>query len=73
MGISTLWKTPEVNPLNRKAYTVPVLNPMNTYGRTFFFSTFGFMIAFMSWYAWTPLVSIFLLYLPRIPHLTHHH
>lgn len=57
MGISSLWKAPEVNPLNRKAYSVPVLNPMNTYGRTFFFSTFGFMIAFMSWYAWTPLLS----------------
>lgn len=57
MGIASLWRAPPVNPINHKAQAVPVLNPMNIYGRTFFFSTMGFMIAFMSWYAWTPLVS----------------
>ncbi|KAF8470664.1 major facilitator superfamily domain-containing protein [Kalaharituber pfeilii] len=57
MGISVLWTAPEINPINKKARAVPMLNPINLYGRTFFFSTFGFMIAFMSWYAWTPLLS----------------
>ncbi|KAF8430396.1 major facilitator superfamily domain-containing protein [Tirmania nivea] len=57
MALSILWKAPKVNPVNHKAQSVPVLNPLNIYGRTFFFSTMGFMIAFMSWYAWTPLLS----------------
>lgn len=57
MAISVLWTAPKVNPINHKAQSVPLLNPLNIYGRTFFFSTMGFMIAFMSWYAWTPLLS----------------
>lgn len=57
MGISVLWREPKINRINHKAQSVPVLNPINIYGRTFFFSTMGFMIAFMSWYAWTPLLS----------------
>jgi NNP family nitrate/nitrite transporter-like MFS transporter len=57
MGISVLWKAPAINPVNKKALSVPVLNPVDPYGRTFFFSTFGFMIAFLSWYAFPPLVS----------------
>ncbi|KAF8453841.1 nitrate transporter [Terfezia claveryi] len=57
MAISVLWTAPKVNPVNHKAQSVPALNPLNVYGRTFFFSTVGFMIAFMSWYAWTPLLS----------------
>ena len=55
--ISVLWKAPEVNPINRKARTIPGLNVVNVYGRVFFFSWFGFMIAFWSWYAFPPLVS----------------
>lgn len=55
--VTTLWKAPEVNPINKKARTVPYLNPINMYGRVFFFSWFGFMIAFWSWYAFPPLVS----------------
>jgi hypothetical protein len=47
---SVLYTTPEVNPINRKARSVPILNPINVYGRVFFFSWFGFMIAFWSWY-----------------------
>ncbi|KAI5795281.1 major facilitator superfamily domain-containing protein [Geopyxis carbonaria] len=57
MGISTLWTAPEVNPINRKARSVPALNPVDKYGRTCFFSTFGFMIAFLSWYAFPPLLT----------------
>ncbi|KAL9610904.1 MAG: hypothetical protein Q9167_004414 [Letrouitia subvulpina] len=56
--ITLLWRAPEINPVNRKARSIPGLNPINTYGRVFFFSWFGFMIAFWSWYAFPPLLSI---------------
>lgn len=52
--VTTLWKAPEVNPINRKARSVPGLNPFNVYGRVFFFSWFGFLIAFWSWYVPSP-------------------
>jgi NNP family nitrate/nitrite transporter-like MFS transporter len=54
---TTLWTPPVVNPINHKARSIPGLNPINVYGRVFFFSWFGFMIAFWSWYAFPPLVS----------------
>lgn len=47
--ITTLWRAPQLNPLNQKAYSIPALNPFNLYGRVFFFSWFGFLIAFWSW------------------------
>jgi NNP family nitrate/nitrite transporter-like MFS transporter len=50
-GINLLWRVPQVNPVNQKAHSIPFLNPVtNVYGRVFFFSWFGFMIAFWSWY-----------------------
>jgi len=52
-----LFAPPEINPVNRKAKSVPILNPFDPYGRVFFFSWLGFMVAFMSWYAFPPLVS----------------
>jgi NNP family nitrate/nitrite transporter-like MFS transporter len=48
--VTTLWKAPEINPVNGKARSVPVLNPFNKYGRVFNFAWFGFMIAFLAWY-----------------------
>ncbi|KAL8660089.1 MAG: hypothetical protein Q9226_000081 [Calogaya cf. arnoldii] len=54
--LGLLWKAPEVNPVNRKARSIPALNVFNVYGRVFFFSWFGFMIAFWSWYAFPPLL-----------------
>ncbi|KAI4717943.1 nitrate transporter [Aureobasidium sp. EXF-10727] len=57
MGISALWSAPEVNPINKKARSIPILNPINNYGRVFFFSWFGFLLAFWSWYAFPPLLS----------------
>ena len=52
-----LWRAPEVNPINQKARSIPFLNPISTtYGRTFFFSWFGFMIAFWSWYGMCALI-----------------
>ncbi|KAF2270169.1 nitrate transporter-like protein [Lojkania enalia] len=53
-----LWSAPEVNPYNKKAKSIPVFNPVNKYGRVFFFSYLGFFIAFWSWYAFPPLLSI---------------
>jgi len=44
MGISSLWSAPEVNPINKKARSIPLLNPFNKYGRVFFFAWFGFFI-----------------------------
>ncbi|RYP81287.1 hypothetical protein DL769_002016 [Monosporascus sp. CRB-8-3] len=57
MQLSYLWAAPEVNPVNRKARSVPVLNIVNVYGRVFFFSWWGFMVAFWAWYTFPPLLT----------------
>ena len=49
VDFTILWKAPEVNPVNRKARSIPGFNPINLYGRVFFFSWFGFFVAFWSW------------------------
>lgn len=36
-------------PYNKKAKSIPIFNPINKYGRVFFFSYLGFFIAFWSW------------------------
>ncbi|SMR62105.1 unnamed protein product [Zymoseptoria tritici ST99CH_1E4] len=56
--MSVLWKAPAVNPVNLKARSIPVFNPVDKYGRVFFFSWWGFFIAFWSWYAFPPLLSV---------------
>ncbi|PBP18520.1 nitrate transporter [Diplocarpon rosae] len=56
--VQTLWQAPEINPVNGKARSIPILNPFDKYGRVFFFAWFGFMIAFLSWYAFPPLLPI---------------
>ncbi|KAH7138116.1 major facilitator superfamily domain-containing protein [Dendryphion nanum] len=57
-NLSLLWGAPQVNPVNHKARSIPFLNPFSSvYGRVFFFSWFGFMIAFWSWYAFPPLLA----------------
>jgi NNP family nitrate/nitrite transporter-like MFS transporter len=55
---SALWKAPVVNPITQKARSVPVLNPINMYGRVFFFSWLGFMLAFWAWYTFPPLLTV---------------
>lgn len=55
--LSYLVGPPEVNPVSHKARSIPVLNPRNKYGRVFFFCWFSFMVAFLSWFAFPPLVS----------------
>lgn len=44
-----LWSAPEINPINKKAKSIPIFNPVDKYGRVFFFSYLGFFIAFWSW------------------------
>ncbi|TDZ13077.1 Nitrate transporter [Colletotrichum sidae] len=58
MQLSTLWRAPEVNPINRKARSIPVLNIFNVYARAFHFSWLGFMIAFWAWYTFPPLLTV---------------
>lgn len=53
-----LWTAPEINPYNKKAKSIPIFNPVDKYGRVFFFSYLGFFIAFWSWYAFPPLLSV---------------
>ncbi|KIN02454.1 hypothetical protein OIDMADRAFT_159816 [Oidiodendron maius Zn] len=53
-----LFASPTVNPTNHKAKSIPVLNPLDPYGRVFFFSWLGFMVAFLSWYAFPPLLTV---------------
>ncbi|KAF3762501.1 nitrate transporter [Cryphonectria parasitica EP155] len=52
-----LVRSPGVNPVNMKARALPILNPFNVYGRVFFFSWFGFMMAFWAWFAFPPLLT----------------
>ncbi|KAF2757862.1 nitrate transporter CrnA [Pseudovirgaria hyperparasitica] len=56
--LSLLWTKPEQNPINGKARSIPVLNPVDVHGRVFFFSWLGFLIAFWSWYAFPPLLTL---------------
>ncbi|KAI8946913.1 nitrate transporter [Xylaria longipes] len=57
MKVSYLWASPEINPVNRKARSVPIFNLFNIYGRVFFFSWFGFMVGFWAWYTFPPLIT----------------
>ncbi|KAL2871765.1 MFS transporter [Aspergillus lucknowensis] len=56
--LKSLIASPQINPHNRKALSIPLLNPFDKYGRVFFFSWFGFMLAFLSWYAFPPLLTV---------------
>jgi len=50
-------RNPPLNPVSKKARSIPIINPLDKYGRVFTFSWLGFMIAFWSWYAFSPLLS----------------
>ena len=58
VDLTLLWRSPEINPINRKARSIPVLNPVNIYGRVINFAWFGFFVAFWSWYAFPPLLAL---------------
>lgn len=52
-----LYRAPEINPGTRKALSIPVLNPVNIYGRVFHLSWLGFFVSFLSWFAFPPLMA----------------
>ncbi|CAF3800296.1 unnamed protein product [Rotaria socialis] len=45
-----------VNPVNQKARNIPILNIMDKYSRAFHLSWLGFFVAFLSWFAFPPLL-----------------
>ena len=57
-NVASLWQAPNVNPVNKKAQSIPILNPFNVYGRVFLLSWWSFFIAFWSWYAFPPLLTV---------------
>lgn len=56
--ITLLWRGPQVNPINRKARSIPVFNVVDQHGRVFFFSWMGFMLGFWAWYTFPPLLTV---------------
>ncbi|PWN48959.1 MFS general substrate transporter [Violaceomyces palustris] len=53
---SSLWKKAEVNPINNKSLTFNLLRLGDYYANTFWLATLGFFVAFLSWFAFSPLV-----------------
>ncbi|KAG8720341.1 hypothetical protein FRC09_009736 [Ceratobasidium sp. 395] len=53
---SSLWSDPVINPLNMKSYTIPLFNLTNRYSISFHLSWLGFLVAFLSWFAFPPLI-----------------
>lgn len=57
MKVSYLWAVPDINPINHKARSIPILNLWNVHGRVFFFAWFGFTVAFWAWQTFPPLIT----------------
>ncbi|KAK7682148.1 hypothetical protein QCA50_014735 [Cerrena zonata] len=58
-GKTSLWAmltTVKINPENRKCTTLPILSLRNQYSRNFHLSWLGFWVAFLSWFAFSPLI-----------------
>ncbi|KAL9711884.1 hypothetical protein Ac2012v2_004957 [Leucoagaricus gongylophorus] len=53
---SHLWEPAIVNPVNLKSYTIPLFNLRDPYARVFHLSWLGFFAAFLSWFAFPPLI-----------------
>lgn len=53
---SHLWSPAIVNPVNLKSYTIPFFNLRDPYCRSFHLSWLGFFVAFLSWFAFPPLI-----------------
>lgn len=54
--ISSLWRPPVLNHINGKSYTLPIFTLSNPYSRNFHLSWLGFFVAFLSWFAFPPLI-----------------
>ena len=67
--VTSLWQAPSINPVNHKAQSIPILNPFNVYGRVFLLSSWSFFVAFWSWYAFPPLLTVTI---KKDLHLTQH-
>ncbi|GJE85170.1 nitrate transporter [Phanerochaete sordida] len=55
----TLWQrltTVRINPVNNKCTTLPILKLNNPYSINFHLSWLGFWVAFLSWFAFSPLI-----------------
>ena len=57
-AVASLWQAPAINPVNNKAQSIPIFNPFNIYGRVFLLSWWSFFVAFWSWYAFPPLLTV---------------
>ncbi|KAG2059535.1 nitrate transporter [Suillus hirtellus] len=58
-GISNAYASmryPVINPSNRKCSTIPIFSLNNQYSRNFHLSWLGFFVAFLSWFAFAPLI-----------------
>ncbi|VDB91647.1 unnamed protein product [Peniophora sp. CBMAI 1063] len=55
-NIWTFLTVARVNPSNLKCESLPILSIRNEYGRNFHLSWLGFWVAFLSWFAFSPLV-----------------
>ncbi|KAG8771705.1 hypothetical protein FRB91_000940 [Serendipita sp. 411] len=55
-GLSSLWSEPIVSKYNLKCSNLPILNLNNQYSRNFHLSWLAFLVAFLSWFAFPPLM-----------------
>ncbi|KAF9045791.1 MFS general substrate transporter [Hymenopellis radicata] len=55
-SLSHLWSAPIVNPVNLKSYTLPIFNLRSSYAWTLHLSWLDFFVAFLSWFAFPPLI-----------------
>jgi NNP family nitrate/nitrite transporter-like MFS transporter len=46
----------DINPVTHKSKTLVLFNPINKYGRTLHLAWFAFFVAFLSWFAFPPLL-----------------
>ncbi|GAA5887928.1 hypothetical protein JCM6882_000805 [Rhodosporidiobolus microsporus] len=53
---ASLWEPAQINPLNGKSYTLPLLNLTQPCARNFHLAWLGFFVAFLSWFAFPPLI-----------------
>ncbi|GAA5897945.1 hypothetical protein JCM8208_003198 [Rhodotorula glutinis] len=53
---ASLWEPAQINPLNGKSYTLPMLRLADQYAINFHLAWLGFFVAFLSWFAFPPLI-----------------
>ncbi|GAA5870769.1 hypothetical protein JCM3774_001673 [Rhodotorula dairenensis] len=53
---ASLWEPAQINPLNGKSYTLPLLRLTDQYAINFHLAWLGFFVAFLSWFAFPPLM-----------------